>query len=202
MARVGGRNTWIAVPVGLICLAVVAALAVVATPMVPVAVAWVGETLRTASTPKAVVAVDDPATIVGADGALDCRGLYPDALWAELVWTRDVLLSQSTDAPATTADALVDALAPEVQRTCAWRSAEGTISTTLSLVGDDAPTLAEVSLKSQGFTCAGGDTLTCSKTAGRVREEHVLRSGVWLSTVETTWHPDDYSARLAAFVWG
>lgn len=202
MARIGGRNTWIALPVGLMCLAVVGALAWLAIPMIPVAVGWVGESLRTATTQAQIVETPDPASIVSDDQALDCRGLYPDAVWAELVWTRDVLLSQSTDAPATSATSLTDALAPDVQRTCDWRSYEGTISTTLSLVGEDAVTVADASLRGQGFTCQSDEEqLTCTKSSGDVREENVLRDGVWLSTVESKWHPEEYGARLAAFVW-
>ena len=52
MARVGGRNSWIAVPVGLVCAAIVAALVWLSLPMVPVTVAWAGDMLRNATAPR------------------------------------------------------------------------------------------------------------------------------------------------------
>ena len=50
MARVAGRNSWIAVPAGLVCAAVVGTLVWLSLPMVPVTVAWAGDMLRNAST--------------------------------------------------------------------------------------------------------------------------------------------------------
>ena len=52
MARVGGRNSWIAVPVGLGCAAIVGALVWLSLPMVPVTVAWAGDMLRNATSPR------------------------------------------------------------------------------------------------------------------------------------------------------
>jgi len=42
----------------------------------------------------------------------------------------------------------------------------------------------------------------CVRTQGSVREEHTLRDGLWLVSVETQWHPDDYGSRLDRTVWG
>jgi hypothetical protein len=38
--------------------------------------------------------------------------------------------------------------------------------------------------------------------SGVVLEEHTIRGGLWLSSVESAWHPDVYGERLAAHVWG
>ena len=99
MARVGGRNLWIAVPAGVLCAAVVGALAYLSAPMIPVAVAWAGDTLRAATSDPTQnpYAVEEPT---GAT-AVDCRDLYPNALWTRMNWHREGLLSQDASAPAT-----------------------------------------------------------------------------------------------------
>jgi len=28
-----------------------------------------------------------------------------------------------------------------------------------------------------------------------------VRDGLWLASIETSWHPEEYGVRLAAFVW-
>jgi hypothetical protein len=205
VARIGGRNSWLAWPAALLCAAVVAALAWLAQPMLPVAVTWVGDTLRAATTP--VAPAPEAASVAEtalAPGDIDCRALYPDRLWAELTWTPSVLLSQGYAAPATAVTALTDALAPSVRITCHWRADGGrTIVSTLAGVAADAGPVADASLRGQGFACTqDADALVCERTAGDVREEHVVRGGLWLSSVETAWHPEGYGDRLATHVWG
>ena len=205
MARTGGRNSWIAWPAGLICAAVVATLAWLAQPMVPVSIAWMGDMLRAATSPPVAAAVPPPiSTVAMAPGDIDCRTLYPDSLWAELTWTSNVLLSQDLAAPATAVTTLTDALAPSVRITCHWQADGGrTIVSTLAGVASDAVPIAEASLRGQGFACGvNGDAVACTRTSGDVIEEHTLRAGLWLSSVETAWHPDVYGTRLAAHVWG
>jgi len=205
LARTGGRNSWIAWPAGLICAAVVATLAWLAQPMVPVSIAWMGDMLRAATSPPVAAAVPPPiSTVAMAPGDIDCRTLYPDSLWAELTWTSNVLLSQDLAAPATAVTTLTDALAPSVRITCHWQADGGrTIVSTLAGVASDAVPIAEASLRGQGFACGvNGDAVACTRTSGDVIEEHTLRAGLWLSSVETAWHPDVYGTRLAAHVWG
>jgi hypothetical protein len=205
VARTGGRNSWIAWPAGLLCAAVVVALTWLAQPMFPVTIAWAGEMLRAATTPRTAVVAPPPiASIALAPGQIDCRGLYPDSLWAELTWTPDVLLSQDMAAPATAVTALTDALAPSVRISCHWHTEDGrSIVSTLAGVAADVGPIADAALRGQGFTCADeGGTLVCTRTAGTVVEEHALRDGLWLSSVETGWHPDAFGTRLAAHVWG
>ncbi|MFB7884706.1 hypothetical protein [Microbacterium sp. NPDC056057] len=204
MARIGGRNSWIAVPAGMLCAAVVASLVWLALPMVPVAVAWVGDTLRSATAPRPeATPVQTPARIAADGGAIDCRTLYSDDLWNELTWREGSLLNQSTAAPATAAAAFADAAAPDVLVTCTWRFDSGGIVTTLSKVDADAATIAEAALAGDGFSCRTADAATvCDRTRGAVLEEHTLRDGLWLVSVETAWHPDDYGPRLDHTVWG
>ena len=93
MARIGGRSTVARRARGTAVRRVVAALVWLALPMVPVAIAWVGDTLRTAT--FATPAADGRADARGARGSrqrIDCRALYPDALWAELSWHGGALL--------------------------------------------------------------------------------------------------------------
>jgi hypothetical protein len=204
MARIGGRNLWLAWPVGLVCAGVVGALVWLAVPGVPATIAFVGDTLRAAtSTPQAAAA--GPVSEVALDGSaeLDCRDVYPSQLWGELAWTPDSLLSQTRAAPPTSVTALVDALQPTVRVTCAWRSHLGTIVTSVSAVGADASPVAEAALAGQGFACSPyGSGVSCRRSSAGVVEEQVIRDGVWVSSVETSWRPPQYGARLAAFIWG
>lgn len=204
MARIGGRNLWLAWPVGLVCAGVVGALVWLAVPAVPGTVGFVGDTLRSAtSTPQA--AAGGPVSAVALDIAtdLDCRDVYPPQLWGELAWTPDSLLSQTHAAPPTSVTALVDALQPDVRVSCAWRAPRGTIVTTLSVVGADAATVADAALRGSGFFCEPfGAGVSCRRSAGGVVEEQVVRDGLWLASVETGWIPEEYGPRLAGFLWG
>lgn len=205
MARVGGRNSWIAVPAGLICLAIVAALVWLSLPMVPVTVAWAGDMLRNATAPRPAAADSDTPARRASDGAaLDCRALYSNSLWNELTWQGRTILDQALDAPISDVPALVDVLAPDVRLSCAWTAKDGgTVSTTISAVAADAPGLAEAALRGQGFTCAVADSvLRCTREQGDTIEDHVLRDGLWIATIERSWHPEDYSARLERTVFG
>ncbi|MCC2033624.1 hypothetical protein [Microbacterium allomyrinae] len=205
MARVGGRNSWIAVPAGLVCAAIVGALVWLSLPMIPVTVAWLGDSLRRSTEPQPAVAPSEtPAQLAIAGGAIDCRTLYPDELWNELVWNRAALLNQTVTAPVTEVTSLTDALAPEVLVTCQWRlETGGSIVTTLSRVGDDAVGIADAALRGQGFACESNDAqVVCTRTQGSVVEEHSFRDGMWLASVETEWHPDGYGARLDRNVYG
>lgn len=204
MARIGGRNSWIAVPAGLLCAAVVASLVWLALPMVPVAITWVGDTLRSATAPRPEATPErTPAQTAAEGGAVDCRTLYSDDLWNELMWREGSLLNQSMAAPATSATAFADAASPDVLVTCGWRFDSGSIVTTLSKVDADAATIAEAALAGDGFSCRTADGATrCDRTRGAVREEHTLRDGLWLVSVESDWHPEDYGPRLDHTVWG
>lgn len=203
MARISGRNLWIAIPAGVLCAGVVGALAWLSQPMIPVTVAWVGDTLRNATTltvPEP--AASRPAAFESA-ATSDCRALYPDGLWAELTWTPDALLSQNVSPPATTVEAIVEALAPEVRVTCTWRApGDRTISTTVAAVSPEVAPIAEAAFVGAGFACDTSQGLTCSRKRGGVVEEQFFRDGMWISSVETAWSPKGYGARIAAHVWG
>jgi hypothetical protein len=205
VARTGGRNSWIAWPIGLLCATVVAALAWLSQPLLPVSVVWMGDMLRAATSPPVIA---EPGESVAAQasmpGDIDCRTLYPDRLWAELTWTPKVLLLQDYAPPATAVTALTDALTPSVRISCHWRAADGgSVVSTLARVGADAGVIADASLRGQGFTCTtDAEAVVCSRAVGDVLEEHAIRGGLWLSSVERAWHPEAYGARLAAHVWG
>ncbi|QKJ18460.1 hypothetical protein [Microbacterium hominis] len=204
MARTGGRSVWIAVPATLLCFAVVGALVWLAVPMVPVVITWAGDTLRGATERAQRETEVQPAVQAIDDGAIDCRSLYPDGLWSELLWTPGILLTQNAAPPATVEAALVDALAPEVIVTCAWvRTEPGSVITTLARVDADARPIAEAALRADGFACAAdGEALRCGRERGRAAEEHVFRDDLWLANVGTAWMPEDYTARLEKTLWG
>lgn len=205
MARVGGRNAWIAVPIGLICAAIVALLAWLALPMGPVLVQWSGDMLRNATTPAPVETPGIiPAERAAEPGDFDCRELYPDPLWSELTWYGAAVLSQSRSAPATDVPELVDALQPDVRVSCGWRlDDDRQIVTTLAVVGADATLVADPALRGQGFSCETNESaVRCQRERERVVESVTVRDGLWLSSVESGWHPESYTDRLSRYVWG
>ena len=139
-----------------------------------------------------------------ASQTLDCRAIYPDSLWSELTWRAGALLNQTAGPPATAITPLADALLPSPRVTCAWRlESGGGIVTTLAVVADDAATIADAALRGQGFTCTLQDgVLRCIRVRGDVVEEHTVRGDLWLSSMETKWHPEDYGSRIEAQIWG
>lgn len=205
MARVGGRNSFIAVPAGVVCVAIVGALVWMSLPMIPVTVAWAGQMLRDATKPPAAAVVaDTPAQRLAEGADLDCRQLYSDSLWSELTWQGRTLLDQSFDPPATEVAALTEVLAPEVRISCTWTGrGDGAVSTTVAEVAPGSAGLADAALRGQGFACTTADgAVRCSRTQGEVLEEHVVRDGLWLASVERAWHPEGYGARLEKTVFG
>lgn len=205
MARVSGRNSWIAVPAGLVCAVIVAALVWLSLPMVPVTVAWAGEMLRNATKPAPAPSAGDTAARHALAGdVVDCRALYSNSLWNEMTWQGRTILDQTFDAPPTEVPSLGDVLGPDVRVSCAWTDREGRgVISTLSVIPADAVGLGEAALRGQGFACAAGEGIVrCARTQGEIIETHVLREGLWLATVERSWHPEDYGARLERSVFG
>lgn len=204
MARVPGRDNRIAIPFLVLCLGVVGMLVWLAIPGLPMLVGWAGGTaggavaaLSTTATPHAVVA--DTVDIAAAD----CRELYPDDLWNELTWTADVVLTQSIAPPATALADLTAALAPSNARTCVWRNGDaGTVVTTFATVSADALGLAEAALRGQGFACETAEgALSCTADTAAGGEHQMLKGTLWVTTVDSSWYPEEYDARLARHLW-
>ncbi|WP_431801787.1 hypothetical protein [Microbacterium sp. bgisy203] len=200
MARVGGRNAFIAWVVGLGCLATVGVLAYLALPMLPASIAWLGTAGR-----------DDATTAPAASGEgkdaggppTECSQLYDDALWATLRTADGSNLTPSTDPPVTTATALVTALQPQVTLTCTWHADAGTVSTTFASVPPDAGAIAAAALPGAGFGCETTETrTTCTRSDGDLIETIEAGGGLWLSTSESGWHPSEYVDRTGKRVWG
>ncbi|MFS0868251.1 hypothetical protein AB3M83_13065 [Microbacterium sp. 179-B 1A2 NHS] len=211
MARVGGRNTVFAWFVGIVCTAVVVALAVLAAPVFPAATGWVagavGQVQR-AIDPDAAAPVDaaEPADAPADSGdtglPTQCRDLYDNAMWATLRFTEGAELTASVDAPGFDAPALVEALSPQVMMTCRWTSDAGTVSTTIATVPTDAGAIAAASLPSSGFECAAhAGRMLCTRTDGELLETLEAAAGIWVSTSQDAWHPTAYAARVADGVW-
>jgi hypothetical protein len=200
---IGGRRGWIAWPAGVLCAGVVAGLAWLAAPGVPGAVQLVGDLLRTGSSASGAQATPRPIQSIGTALTDDCRSLYPDGLWSQLTWQPHVVLGQSQDAPATTATGVRDALRPDVLMTCSWRNEDGgRVVTTLSRVDAADSAIARAGLAGQGFSCAAaGSGIRCTKTTPEGVETDVVRDGMWLSSVETGWHPDGYVDALIGRLW-
>jgi len=209
VARVGGRNAVFAWVVGIGCAAIIGALAILAIPLIPASVSWVGDAVQGPSAkPAAGTAGDTGATgstpSTGASAGLptECSQLYDEAIWAALKFT-PATLSPSKDTPTTTATQLVAALRPQVSFTCSWRADAGTVTTTLATVPADAGPIAAAALPGAGFTCASeGERTRCARTDGALTETIEAGGGLWLSTSEDGWHPSDYVSRTAKRVWG
>lgn len=203
MARVGGRNAAFAWVVGLACAATVGVLAVLAIPMIPASVSWLGSAAgRPATSTPAAESTGQAAPLDGIPTR--CADLYDAALDATLTFAPGAAgLTTSSDAPTTTATPLVDALRPQVVFTCAWRADAGTVTTTLANVPADAGPIAAAALPAAGFTCSSqAERTRCTRTDGDLTETIEAGGGRWLSTSETGWHPTDYVTRTAKRVWG
>lgn len=200
MARVGGRNAFIAWVVGIGCAATLGALAFLAVPLLPASVSWFGGTVGGNGEATAPVAGGSEADPTGAP--TECDQLYGEALWAALRFSDGAILTPSQDAPTTTATALVGALQPQVQLTCAWNASAGTVSTTVATVATDAGAIAASALPASGFTCEAREERTrCSRTDGDLAETIEAGGGLWVSTSETGWHPAGLADRVADRVW-
>ena len=196
MTRVGGRNAAAAWVVGVLCAGVVAVLAVLALPLLPVGLAW----LDGGSQPTSEPAADGDSS--GDGMPVECRDLYSDALWGRLVSAEDSLLSPSKEVPTTSPGSLVDALQPTVHFTCDWTSADGTISTTFAEVPTDAGAIAKAALPAEGFECANTkDRVRCTLTVDDRVETIEAGGGLWLSTTQAGWHPSNYVDDTAERVW-
>lgn len=197
MARIGGRSLWLAWPVGVLCLAAVVALGVLAAPGVPTAVTFVGDTLRAAST-----ATTGPAA-EPAEPATDCRHLYSQPLWSSLVWSPEALLSQRRTPPASTPDA-VAAAGSTVVVTCHWRGAgDAFLETTVSTVGPEGAAAVQATLAGQGFSCSTDDgTVHCERAGADALEVHDLRGDRWVSSTLHGWAPAGYAAIVASHAFG
>ncbi|WP_439591827.1 hypothetical protein [Microbacterium sp.] len=204
MARIPGRNSWIAVPAGLICAGVVGALLWFSLPMMPVAAAWVGQTAQRALAEPLVTVAEPTRAVADLDAVRDCRDLYPENVWAELQWRGEGLLAQTTSPPSTTATTVVEALAPAVRLSCAWSfPAGGSLVSTLSDVDADAAAVAQAGFEGAGFTCTSDSgILHCSLARDGGIEDHVLRGGLWLFVFTKGWAPDDFASRVSGFVLG
>jgi len=198
MARLGGRNLWIAWPAGIICTVVVAVLVVLALPGIPGTVTFVGDTLRAAGATPTAVASEEPPT-----PATTCRELYTSELWSSLVWSRDNLLSQRRTPAASTPEA-VAASGATVVVTCHWRGGAGqALETTVSTVTPEGASAVQATLSSQGFGCqVSGDTVHCERESGGVVEVHDLRGDRWVSSTLTNWAPEGYAGIVASRAFG
>ena len=204
MARIPGRNAWIAVPAGLICAGVVVALLWLSLPMLPVAASWVGQTAHRALTEPLITVAAPAEPVVDVDAVRDCHDLYPEDVWAELQWRADGLLAQTTTPPATVASTVAEALAPTVRLSCAWSfPGDVVIVSTLSSVGTDAAAVAEAGFEGGGFACTSEtDALHCTIARDGGVEDHVMRGGLWLATFTKGWEPGGYAERMSRFVLG
>lgn len=197
MARVGGRNAWIAWPAGIVCTVVVAVLIVLALPGIPGTVTFVGDTLRAAASNPTPTPEESPTP------AATCRELYTSELWSSLVWSRDNLLSQRRTPAASTPEAVAAAGATVVV-TCHWRGGPGqSLETTVSTVTPEGASAVQATLSSQGFGCqVSGATVHCERASGGVVEVHDLRGDRWVSSTLTNWAPEGDAEVVASRAFG
>lgn len=201
MARIGGRNSFMAWVVGLGCAAVVVVLLALAIPAIPTGIQMVGDTLRAAT--SAPAAVDETVAPAPPTTTPLCREIYTDALWGELTQRVGGDPVQDAAAPLVSAASLSTALAPQVRATCTFTAINtGSIVTTVSDVATGSTDVAEAALETAGYSCAGyGDGIRCSLRTTEGSEEQVVRGGVWLATTFRGWVPDHYTERIAQQLW-
>jgi len=194
MSRIGERSPWLAWTFGILSAGVVAGLVWLAWPALPAVVGAAGDSLRGSDASDG----DDEATGVGG-----CRSLYSDALWAGLSWEPGSQLEEDGSGPTLSATELVEAVAPEVRFTCTWTSETGTITTTLADAAPDGAEVAQAMLPAAGFGCGpvNDGRVRCARADGDLFETLEIGGGLWLSTVETAWHPERYASRVAESVW-
>ncbi len=196
MARIGGRNSAFAWIVGVASAVIVGTLLVLALPLLPASVSWVGDTMGTAQP-------SPEETVDAGDGTpSECAEIYGASAWASLRTTPGSFMTPSQEAPVTTAAELVAALQPQVVFTCTWVSDEGTVSTTLATVPPDAGAIAAASLPAAGFACGEvADRIRCTRLDETVTESIELGGGYWLSSSEAGWHPGNLTESTAQRLW-
>jgi hypothetical protein len=201
VARIGGRNSFMAWVVGLGSAAVVAVLVVLAAPAIPAGIQMVGDTLR--SSTSAPIAQGNAPVAEPTSSTPLCQGLYTEALWAELTQRAGGVPVQDTSAPRVSATALAASLAPEVTVSCTFTGINtGSIVTTVAKVDADAARVARSTLETAGYDCGDfGDGVRCRLTTAAGVEDQVVRDGTWLASVFTGWHPDRYTERVALQLW-
>lgn len=201
MARIGGRNSFMAWVVGLGSAAVVAALVALAMPAIPAGIQMVGDTLR--SSTSAPIAQGETAVVEPTSSTPLCQGLYTDALWAQLTQRAGGAPVQDTSAPRVSAATLVSSLAPEVTVSCTFTGINtGSIVTTVAKVDAGAAGVARSTLEAAGYECGDyGDGVRCRITTAEGVEDQVVRDGTWLASVFSGWHPDRYTERVALQLW-
>jgi len=200
MARVGGRNEVIAWIIGLLSVAVVLALLVLALPALPFGSGFVSQLLGQ-SRPTTSPTVDATEAALPTTG---CGPYLGDALWQSVALRRGVQLVEAKDAPTSAAKDLVGALSPQVQLSCAFTGPGGTekIVTSISTVTVGAEQVATAALGSTGFQCVPfGQGTRCTRTIGAVTEDDVIEGQTWLSTTFTNWRPLGYTEAFAAKIW-
>lgn len=200
MAQIPGRKMWLAAPAAVVCVVVLMALVVLAAPMVPAIGAWIGNTTQNA------LKAEEPVELVTSSEVHDCRDLYPQELWAEIMWTERPLLSQNRvlllpDAPS---EALAQSLDISWVLSCQWqRDAPGTIQTSLMQVPDGTVAIAQTTLGAAGYSCAStGSAISCRLEKDGVITLQSFGGQWWLSTVVSDWELDRYGERLTAYLWG
>lgn len=201
MARIGGRNSFMAWVVGLASAAVVAVLLVLAVPAIPAGIQMIGDSLR--SSTSAPVAQGESTVVAPASTTPLCQGLYTEALWAELTQRAGGDPVQDTSAPRVSATSLVTSLAPQVTASCTFTGINtGSIVTTVAKVDAGADRVARSTLEAAGYGCEDyGNGVRCRITTAAGVEDQIVRDGIWLASVFSGWQPDRYTERVALQIW-
>lgn len=208
MAQTGGRSTWFSWFVGIVCVGIVGVLAWLAVPALPGVSEWVSETLQSATAadepePEVVIIRDDESGATRTVPA-ECRGLYPDSLWALLESTADASLIEGDDALAGQSAALAGRLSAEPVLACEWAVPDGpSVGTRIWQVDSAAAEMAEPIFRDAGFVCSvTGQNLVCERTGDGVTYQHEIRDGLWVVDVYRGWTPPGYYESVAESVWG
>lgn len=200
LAQIPGRKMWLAAPVAVVSVLIVLVLVVLAAPMVPAIGAWIFSTAQNA------VSEDDPVELVTSSEIHDCRDLYPQDLWADIMWTDGPLLSQKRVLvlPDAATESLAQSLEVSGVLTCQWqRDVSGSLETSLMQVPEETVSIAQASLTAAGYECGStGSAISCRLEKGGVVSLQSFGGSWWLSTAVSDWDVERYGERLTAYLWG
>ena len=182
MARVGGRNRLIAVPVGLICLVVVAGLVWFGMPGFRVIGDWIAGGAPTLTRTQATEQPADSAAPAETGAITECRDIYPDPVWSLFALRADARLTQDVSSARTAATAAVQVAEPKIQISCSWSVPDqGAFSSTIAQVKPEMPALIETALRGENFTCTNTDgDIRCVREHDSMTEVHTLRDQLWI----------------------
>lgn len=212
MARLTGRSTGFSWFVGLFCLAVVAALVVMAVPMGPAVADWMRTTVTTLAA-QASGAASEAQT--APQPAAEVSGLPATCAAFSSPTLSDALQAAGADAPADGPGAapegvvgVAELVSAEPVLDCVWMAERGSARVWVAAVAEGTGPTAEELLRAGGFECqSDGGAVRCTRERADERgavastDSHVIRDGVWAVALTTGWNAAQFADAIEQAVW-